>query len=358
MPITTTFATSPDPWAGTLVQHARDIITVVTPDGCILYDSPSIMTVLGYDQGELLGRNAFELIHPDDLPIAFDLILETTSCPGEPTSLIFRFRHRSGSWRFMESVGNAVAGATGMAVVVNSRDVTDRISAPDIIRKSQDELEARARARGQQMEETQVEMLERLAQAAELRDDETGRHTRRVGEMAGLVAREIGLPEDQVESVRRAAPLHDVGKIGVPDAILRKRGSLTTAEMDVMRTHTVLGGRILSGGRSGLIRDAEQIALHHHERWDGGGYPHGLRGEEIPLAARIVAIADVFDALTHDRPYRPACPVDEVTMQVRESRGTHFDPELTDAFLALDPSGFTRHAEVVTHQPDTAGNMQ
>ena len=196
-------------------------------------------------------------------------------------------------------------------------------------------LETKVLERTQALNDAQIEMLQRLAAAAEVRDDETGQHTVRVGAFAGRLARELGLPAVEAELIRRTAPLHDVGKIGVPDGILLKPGRLTHDEFETMKKHTVIGARILSGGHSELLHVAERIALSHHERWDGGGYPHGLVGAAIPLEARVVAVVDFFDALTHDRPYRSAVPVPEVLDMVRAGRGSHFDPAVADAFLAL-----------------------
>lgn len=177
------------------------------------------------------------------------------------------------------------------------------------------------------------EMLERLAQAAEFRDDETGQHTRRVGEQSAALARKIGMNEAEVELIRQAAPLHDVGKIGIPDAILLKEGRLSPSEFQVIQTHTVIGGRILSKGNSDLLSLSEQIALTHHERWDGAGYPARLKGEAIPIAGRLVGLIDFFDALTHDRRYRAAWPVDRVRDEIKKEAGSHFDPEIAAAFL-------------------------
>ena len=203
------------------------------------------------------------------------------------------------------------------------------------VQRQNRELEARVAERTAELEAAQVEVLERLAQAAEFRDDETGEHTRRVGDLAGRVAAVLGLDGGQVAMLRRAAPLHDVGKIGIPDGILLKPGALTVEERERMRTHTTIGGRILSRGQSPLIHMAERIALAHHERWDGGGYPLGLAGEAIPLEARIVAVADFFDALTHDRPYRPAWSAERAFEEIRLGLGTHFDPRVAAAFLSM-----------------------
>jgi putative two-component system response regulator len=179
----------------------------------------------------------------------------------------------------------------------------------------------------------QQEILERLAQAVEFRDEKTGEHTHRVGDYAGRLAAALSLPEDQVELICRAAPLHDVGKVGLPDAILLKPGPLTQQEFEIVKTHTVIGARLLSGSRSPLLQCAEVIALGHHERWDGSGYPHGLSGESIPLPARIVAVVDFFDALTHDRPYRKAWASEKVLRSIEDLSGTHFDPRVAAAFL-------------------------
>jgi len=200
-------------------------------------------------------------------------------------------------------------------------------------------LEERVWQRTRELEEAQVEVLERLASAAEFRDDDTGRHTRRVGEIAAQLGRLLGFDDQRVEIVQRAAVLHDVGKIGIPDNILRKPGALTAAERRIMCTHTTIGARMLSGGSSAMVRAAELIARSHHEHWDGSGYPDGLSGERIPMEARLVAAADYFDAMTHDRPYRSAWPLEQVMTDIEASRGTHFDPRVVDALLALWRSG-------------------
>jgi putative two-component system response regulator len=194
-------------------------------------------------------------------------------------------------------------------------------------------LEERVRLRTAELQRAQDEVLERLARAAEMRDDETGQHTRRVGERAAVLGAALGLPPATVELLRHTAPLHDVGKIAIPDAILRKPGPLAAAERKAMERHTLLGASILSGGGSAAMRMAEEIALGHHERWDGAGYPLRLAGEEIPLAARIVAVADVYDALAHDRPYRAAVPPAEALRHIAAGAGSHFDPRVAAAML-------------------------
>jgi putative two-component system response regulator len=193
-------------------------------------------------------------------------------------------------------------------------------------------LEYKVKERTANLEEAQLEILERLALAAEFRDDETGQHTQRVGRTAAVLARALELPVDQVTLIHRAAPLHDVGKLGIPDSILRKPGKLTAEEFEVMKTHTTIGAQILSGSRFPILQLAEEIALTHHERWDGTGYA-GLAGERIPLSGRIVALADVFDALTNDRIYRKALPLEDALAEIELQRGRHFDPAIADAFL-------------------------
>jgi putative two-component system response regulator len=195
-------------------------------------------------------------------------------------------------------------------------------------------LEAKVRERTRELEAAQIEIIERLARAAEFRDDNTGQHTERVGQMAALLAKEIGLPDAQVSLIRRAAPLHDVGKIGIPDSILLKLGKLTPDEFALVKTHTTIGARILSGSRFSLLRLAEEIAFSHHERWDGSGY-EGITRDSIPLAGRIVAVADVFDALTQKRPYKAAWPVADAIAEMDRQRGRQFDPDLVDAFLKV-----------------------
>ncbi|MDQ3438876.1 MAG: HD domain-containing protein [Planctomycetota bacterium] len=174
-------------------------------------------------------------------------------------------------------------------------------------------------------------MLERLAMAAEYRDDDTSRHTERVGNMSAKLATALGLPDHEVQLIRRAAALHDVGKIGIPDGLLLKPAKLTDGEMVVMRTHTTIGATILGGSDAPLLQLAEVIAMSHHERWDGDGYPKKLAGADIPLVGRIVAVADAFDALTNDRPYRCALAVVDGLREIVANRGTQFDAGIVEA---------------------------
>lgn len=194
-------------------------------------------------------------------------------------------------------------------------------------------LEEKVKARTQELNDARMETLERLAIAAEFRDDDTGEHTRRVGRSSCMLAKAIGWEALEVERMRYAAPLHDVGKIGISDGILLKPGRLTDEEFAAMRTHTTIGKEILEGGSSHVLALAGDIAISHHEKWDGNGYPNRLAGNDIPLPGRIVALADVFDALTNARPYKKAWPWDEAAAEIAKSAGTHFDPELADVFV-------------------------
>lgn len=203
------------------------------------------------------------------------------------------------------------------------------------LRHQNELLELEVLERTRELEEARIETLERLARTAEYRDDNTRWHTERVGIRSALLARALGLPEAEVQLIRRAAPLHDVGKIGIPDSILLKPAPLTPDEIVIMREHTTIGAQILSGSRFELLNLAAEIALTHHEHWDGTGYPQGLKGEEIPLAARIVAVADFFDALAHDRPYRPAWAIEDITAEIERQSGKQFDPRVAETFLEL-----------------------
>ena len=207
------------------------------------------------------------------------------------------------------------------------------------LRQQNEILEERVLDRTRALERAQFEILERLALAAEFRDDSTGHHTDRVGRTAGLIAAALGVGAERARLIERAAPLHDIGKIAIPDHILLKPSSLTYDEFSVIKTHTHIGARILSGSEFPLLQEAEAIALTHHERWDGRGYTADLKGPDIPLGGRIVAIADVFDALTHDRPYKIAWSVDQAMNEIVHQRTRQFDPTIVDAFIAVIERG-------------------
>jgi HD-GYP domain-containing protein (c-di-GMP phosphodiesterase class II) len=188
-----------------------------------------------------------------------------------------------------------------------------------------------------QLVDAQLQVIERLARAAEYRDDDTGEHIRRVGDLASRIGAALGLPEEEQALLLDAAPLHDVGKIAIPDAILLKPGRLTPDEFDHMKRHARFGAEMLAGREFPLLAMAEEIALTHHERWDGSGYPAGLAGVAIPLMGRIVAVADVFDALTHARPYKDPWPIEAAVAEIERQSGRQFDPAVVQAFLQVLP---------------------
>jgi PAS domain S-box-containing protein len=178
--------------------------------------------------------------------------------------------------------------------------------------------------------------LKRLASVAEYRDDDTGSHTERVARSSALIATELGLDRELIWTIARAAPLHDVGKVAIPDSILLKPGRLTEEELELMKRHTTIGARILGDSDFTVLRMAREIALTHHERFDGGGYPAGIDGQSIPISGRIVAVADAFDAMAHSRPYKAALPLREAVGEIERGAGRQFDPDVVRAFLALD----------------------
>ncbi|MDR3737188.1 MAG: response regulator [Acidobacteriaceae bacterium] len=210
-------------------------------------------------------------------------------------------------------------------------------------------LAAEVAAATAQIRARERELVARLAGAVEYRDPETGAHVARMALYSQAIAQQLGLNAAHVDLILEAAPMHDVGKVGIPDHILLKPGRLTPEEMQIMRQHAELGGEILTGSESALVQMAESIAIGHHERWDGAGYPDGLRGSTIPIEARIVAVADVFDALTSIRPYKSAWSLDAARDYLRDQSGSHFDPDCVDAFLRAWPEIIKIHEKL----PDT-----
>jgi putative two-component system response regulator len=287
-------------------------------------------------------------------------------------------------FRLMEMLADLIHGPTRLPVVVLTADITPDVKrealasgARDFLTKPfdpievelrvrnlletrrlqlelQDQnetLERRVRARTRELDMARLETLERLALAGEYRDDNTHEHAERVGRSVARIAAALGEPADEVELIRRAAPLHDIGKIGVPDAILLKPAKLDRAEHRVMQGHATIGHQILSGSGSRVLRLSAEIALTHHERWDGKGYPSGLRRDEIPLSGRVTAIADVFDALMHRRPYKEAWSIDVALAEIRREVGRHFDPTVVEVFETLEPESLlgpiTNGAQIV-----------
>ena len=212
----------------------------------------------------------------------------------------------------------------------------------DLMLNYRTELESEVTARTEQLKQAlqriktaSLDTIYRLSMASEYRDEETGAHIKRVSRYSAAIARKMGMDENTIETILYAAPMHDLGKIGIPDQILMKRGKLDPAEWKIIKFHTVIGAKILHGAEAEFIKLGEVIALSHHEKWDGSGYPNGEKGQQIPIAGRIVAIADVFDALTSKRPYKEAFPTEVSLAIVKQGRGTHFDPDVADAFFGI-----------------------
>ncbi len=200
-----------------------------------------------------------------------------------------------------------------------------------------EELEERVRLRTDELHQTRLEVVRRLGRAAEYRDNETGMHIIRMSKISELLGRAAGMNEYDCDLLLNASPMHDIGKLAIPDQILLKPGKFEPEEWEIMKTHAQLGAELLDGSDTDLMCMARDIAATHHEKWDGSGYPKGLKGEEIPLVGRVVALADVFDALTSERPYKKAWPVEDAVEFIKEQCGKHFDPQLVDYFLTLLP---------------------
>jgi putative two-component system response regulator len=315
-------------------ELSLDLICTASFDGYFLTLNPAWTQVLGYPLGDLKARPYLDFIHPDDIE-ATQAEVERQTKAGTPVlSFQNRYRHADGSYRWLEWTSRPDPKAHLMYAV--ARDITARKDAEEAINGYREKLEQAVQERTRELEESRLETLSRLALAAEYRDDETFEHTERVGHAAALIARELGRPSAEIALIRQAAPLHDVGKLGVSDSILLKPGKLTAAEFEQVKKHTVDGAALLSGSSSEVLQLAEQIALSHHEWWNGQGYPQHLAGEAIPLCARIVGLCDVFDALTHARPYKRAWSLEEAVDEIHRLSGRQFDPAVVAAFDTLD----------------------
>jgi putative two-component system response regulator len=260
---------------------------------------------------------------------------------------------------FITAMGDANSETTGLGLGAvdyiskpyNSAAVKARVKTHLALKKAREalklqnlSLEEQVAARTDQLAQALVqvqngslETILRLSRAAEFKDECTGEHVIRMSRYSAAIARRLTFPEKEVEKLLHAAPMHDVGKIGIPDSVLLKPGKLDAKEWECMKSHTLIGAKIMTGSSSEIIQLAETVALTHHEKWDGSGYPHQLSGEQIPIFGRIVAIADVFDALTSQRPYKKAFTVEEATEIIEQGRNVHFDPAIVDAFLVTKP---------------------
>ena len=220
-------------------------------------------------------------------------------------------------------------------VLLRARNLIETVFLHKELRYQNERLDQRVRQRTEQLYYSQVKLIECLGRAAEFKDNETGMHVIRISKTTGIIAQALGLPRREVELIEQASPMHDIGKIGIPDRILLKPGKLEGDDWSTMQNHAILGASILADNDhdSELLRMAAEIALTHHERWDGSGYPHGLKGEEIPLEARIVSLADIYDALSSSRSYKEAFNESECQQVIRDEAGKSLDPQLVELFF-------------------------
>ena len=329
-----------------VIETMLDGLIKIDTARSIVFLNRAAEEMFGYSRGEVLGRDVGVLMPDHD---AHGGYLDHFRKTGEASAIgLVREvagRRKDGSVFPLDLSINETTFEGEKAFVGVIRDITGRKQAEEKERHYRETLELAVRDRTRELQEqtaaleaARLDTLQRLATAGEYHDEDTYLHTERVGKTAALIARAYGSTRDFVELIRLAAPLHDLGKLAVSDRILHKKGALTDAEWERVKTHPIVGATILAGSSSKVLQLAEEIALTHHECWDGGGYPAGLAGNDIPLSGRIVALADAFDALTHDRPYKPAWTADEAAAEIQRLSGTKFDPVIANVFRLLDLS--------------------
>jgi PAS domain S-box-containing protein len=336
-----------------------DLLATADLGGRLIRVNPSWERVLGHSPQTLCSRPLIEFVHPDDREVTAAETAILASGSRDTAEFQNRCRTIDGSYRWFE--WSAYGSPTQGVIEVVARDVSAQHEAELQLADSARLLEAKVAEKTSELNDARAEILQRLAVAAEYRDDDTFQHTERVGKSAAEIGAALGLAKEQIEFLREAAPLHDVGKLAISDSILLKPGKLTVEEYEVMKTHAAAGARVLSGSSSPVLQMATIIAATHHERWDGTGYPAGLTGEAIPLVGRVVAIADVYDALTHDRPYKAAWPRERAIAEIRRSAGSQFDPKVAAAFLvnhedATVPARLSQPAKLT--RPTRAGHSE
>jgi PAS domain S-box-containing protein len=314
-------------------DQSLDLLWSADLAGRLVRVNPAWRRALGHPPEKLTGRCLTELVDPRDRDSVGAEILALAGGSRDTVATRSRFLTSDGGCVWLEWSARATPGAGVIDGVAH--DVTLQRKAEQQLAGQARRLETMVAERTRDLEESRAETLQLLAVAGEYRDDETSQHTERVGVLAAEIGSRLGLSEESVGLLREAAPLHDIGKLAIPDRVLLKPGRLSHEERVVMHTHTSLGARLLFGSRSPTLQLAGMIAESHHEWWDGSGYPGGLVGADIPLVGRIVAVADVYDALTHDRPYKAAWPVDQALAMIRSGAGGQFDPAVVDAFLEI-----------------------
>lgn len=305
-----------------LAENASDMISRLTTEGRLLYVSPACTTILGYSPEEMTGIICFDMIHEKDRQEIKTLFSGKPSDAAQ--TIAHRAMHKNGKYVWLESSARAILDRNSGKIIeiqASSRDITERKNAEEALQRAH-----------QSLQEAYERTIEGWVRALDLRDRETEGHTQRVTELTIKVAGKLGFTDEELAHIKRGALLHDMGKMAIPDEILQKPGPLNEAEWEKMRRHPVYAYEMLSP--IAYLHPALEIPFYHHERWDGSGYPRGLKGEEIPLAARLFAIIDVWDALCSDRPYRKKLPRREVAEYIREKSGTLFDPKLVDVFLS------------------------
>ena len=301
------------------------------------YVSPHITALLGFTPEEWIENPGLwqRQVHPDDLPLAISDERRAVAS-GRANSTDYRMRTKRGEEIWVRDVALPIEIRGRKMTQGVIYDITGLKREEEGLRSRERLLQGIVRERTRELERSRVETLQRLAIAAELHEEGTREHTLRVGRIAASIAQAMGLSPAFVELIAQAAPLHDIGKLGVSNEILLRPGTLSDAEMETMRQHTLVGARILEGSEAPVLRLAEQVALTHHERWDGKGYPRGLAGEEIPIAGRITNVADIFDTLLHERTYKEAWAPREAFEEIRRGSGSRHDPAVVDAFLSID----------------------
>ncbi len=308
-----------------LLENSNDLISVYGADGILKYaiNAKTRSRILGYPAEEASDIRFDKIVHPDDLPAIYQGLQRIQNIPLGEEKLTFRYMHNDGHYIFLETYAkNLLDHPSIQGIVITSRDITDRMQA-----------EQQARRATQELYEAYESTLEGWSRALELRERETAGHSKRVVELTLAVARCMGIPEEEFIHIRRGALLHDIGKMGIPDHILLKPEPLSSEEWIIMRQHPEFARHLIS--KIPYLSPALEIPYCHHEHWDGSGYPRGLKDEEIPLAARIFAVVDVWDALTSNRPYRPAWPEEAASLYLQNQAGRQLDPRVVDAFFKV-----------------------
>ncbi|HMZ07969.1 MAG TPA: PAS domain S-box protein, partial [Anaerolineales bacterium] len=304
-----------------LAENASDMIARLSTDGHMLYVSPASKSILGYTPEEMVGAQIFDLIFEEDKSRIKDIFRRA---PVDTTyTVAYRALHKEGHYLWLESSARAILNKqTGEITEIQSasRDITERKRAEEALQVAHNQLR-----------EAYEKTIEGWVRALDLRDRETEGHTQRVTELTLKVAANLGFTQEELAHIKRGALLHDMGKMAIPDEILQKPGPLNESEWEKMRQHPVYAYDMLSP--IAYLHPALEIPYYHHERWNGSGYPHGLKGEQIPLSARLFAIIDVWDALRSDRPYRKQLPREQVIAYLQEKSGSLFDPKLVAVFL-------------------------